>query len=549
MEGARAPEVIGRYAIYGKIASGGMASVHFGRLIGGAGFSRTVAIKRLHPHLAEDPEILSTIIDEARLAARIHHPNVVATLDVVSTARDLLLVMEYIRGEALSRLLRAEAARGKRAPIPIVAAIVVGALQGLDAAHEAKSDHGVPLGIVHRDVSPQNIVVGVDGLARVIDFGIAKAAGRLQETREGTVKGKMAYMAPEQLSGGAVTRATDVYAMGVVLWEALAGRRLFQADNDAALAILVINGPTQPPSSFAEGVPAALDSIAMRALAPVSRRYATAREMAEAITAVIQPALSTEVGAWCLDVARESIEQRGQALAEIESAGSGIENLVAKAAREPEPLPPGAEVPRAAPQHSDETRIDRVVVDRASSPTGGGTPVPGTPSGSFRTPPKSDQTPSGLRNPLPSSLRTAQAPISSPSSSGLRAAGPLSASRPGDASSAAVPSASRLEPVFTARAAANPLADTQQSRGAAGPEGRRPLAETVTERLAHFLGPHTARVAVKTFAQKALGRGAETLTLADLPALQAALRPMLRTFVGKQRTESILNEIARDCGA
>src|SRR5580698_1424454 len=183
------PQVVGRYAIYGKIASGGMASVHFGRLIGGAGFSRTVAIKRLHPHLAEDPEVLSTIIDEARLAARIHHPHVVATLDVVSTGTDLLLVMEDIRGEALSRLMKLEAARGRRIPLPITAAIVVGSLHGLHAAHEATSDHGVPLGIVHRDVSPQNILVGVDGLARVIDFGVAKAAGRLQTTREGELKG------------------------------------------------------------------------------------------------------------------------------------------------------------------------------------------------------------------------------------------------------------------------------------------------------------------------------------------------------------------------
>src|SRR5271170_3651744 len=131
------PQVIGRYAIYGKIASGGMASVHFGRLLGAAGFSRTVAIKRLHPHLAEDPQFLSTMIDEARLAARIHHPNVVPTLDVVATGGELLVVMEYVRGESLSRLLKAETVRGQRIPLPIVSAIVVGALHGLHAAHEA----------------------------------------------------------------------------------------------------------------------------------------------------------------------------------------------------------------------------------------------------------------------------------------------------------------------------------------------------------------------------------------------------------------------------
>jgi serine/threonine-protein kinase len=249
--GARSPQIIGRYAIYSGIASGGMASVYFGRLLGGAGFSRTVAIKRLHPHLAEEREFLSTMIDEARMAARIHHPNVVPTLDVVATEGDLLLIMEYVRGESLARLLKTEIDDGRRVPLPIASAIAIGTLHGLHAAHEATSDRGTPLGIVHRDVSPQNILVGVDGMARVIDFGVAKAAGRLQTTRAGLVKGKIAYMAPEQLAGREVTRSADVYAMGVVLWETLTGKRLFQGDSDAALVTQVLAGTTEPPSRHA----------------------------------------------------------------------------------------------------------------------------------------------------------------------------------------------------------------------------------------------------------------------------------------------------------
>src|SRR5271170_1455926 len=163
----------GRYTIYGKIASGGMASVHFGRQRGGEGFARTVAIKRLHPHLAEDPAFRATLIDEARMAARIHHPNVVPTLDVVTAGGELLVVMEYVRGESLARLLKIERARSRRVPLSIVSAIATGALHGLHAAHEATSDTGAPLDIVHRDVSPQNLLVGVDGLARLIDFGVA----------------------------------------------------------------------------------------------------------------------------------------------------------------------------------------------------------------------------------------------------------------------------------------------------------------------------------------------------------------------------------------
>jgi serine/threonine protein kinase len=319
-----APQVIGRYAIYGKIASGGMASVHLGRQVGGAGFSRTVAIKRLHPHLAEDPEFQSTMIDEARMASRIHHPNVVPTLDVVAAEGELLLVMEYVRGESLSRLARLVATRKHRVPLPIASAIVLGALHGLHAAHEAKSDHGAPLGIVHRDVSPQNILVGVDGMARVIDFGVAKAAGRLQTTQDGAIKGKIAYMAPEQLASGTVTRTADVYAMGVVLWEVLAGTRLFSGDNQTAIVTSVLAGVTEPPSRHAPDLPPGLDALVMRALArDPADRFATALDMAEKLLQLVPPAFQTDVGTWCERTARESLAKRGILLAEVESS-SGV---------------------------------------------------------------------------------------------------------------------------------------------------------------------------------------------------------------------------------
>src|SRR5580704_4176495 len=170
------PQVIGRYAIYDEIASGGMASVHFGRFAGASGFARTVAIKRAHPHLAREPEFVLMFLDEARLAARIRHPNVVATIDVLSTPNDLALVMEYVHGESLWRLIRSAQEQGERAPLPIAAAILIDTLHGLHAAHEATDEQGAPLGIVHRDVSPQNILVGADGISRLVDFSIAKAA-------------------------------------------------------------------------------------------------------------------------------------------------------------------------------------------------------------------------------------------------------------------------------------------------------------------------------------------------------------------------------------
>ena len=356
------PQIVGRYGIYGKIASGGMASVHFGRLLGAAGFSRTVAIKRLHAHLAEDPQFLSTMIDEARLAARIHHPNVVPTLDVVAVHGELLVIMEYIRGESLARLLQGESTRNRRVPHPIASAIAIGALHGLHAAHEATSDRGDPLAIVHRDVSPQNILVGVDGVARVIDFGVAKAAGRLQTTSAGSVKGKVAYMAPEQLAAGdariavgEVTRATDIYAMGVVLWEMLAGKRLFSGDHDANLILQVLVGAKDPPSRHTRDLPAPLDALVMKALAlDPANRFASAKEMAEAMREVVQPAFPTDVGRWVEDVASDALARRGAQLADIERISEAMT------------VPPAADDHAVEPRRrasSDDTLANAVVDD------------------------------------------------------------------------------------------------------------------------------------------------------------------------------------------
>src|SRR5262245_17864891 len=172
---------IGRYAMYGPIASGGMATVHFGRLTGEVGFARTVAIKRMHAPLARDPEFVAMFIDEARLAARIRHVNVVETIDVVAADQELMLVMDYVPGESLARLFRTSSERGERIPERIALAVICDVLHGLHAAHEARDERGQALGIVHRDVSPQNVLVGVDGTARVHDFGAAKGAGRIQQ--------------------------------------------------------------------------------------------------------------------------------------------------------------------------------------------------------------------------------------------------------------------------------------------------------------------------------------------------------------------------------
>ena len=318
--GGSGPHVIdGRYAIYDEIASGGMATVHFGCSIGAGSFSRVVAIKRLHAHLAREQEFVTMFKDEARVAARIRHPNVAPTLDVVAIEREIFIVMEYVHGESLSKLFGALRARREPMPLPVVAAILIGLLGGLHAAHEATDERGMSLRIVHRDVSPQNLIVGADGIARIVDFGIAKAVGRLQQTQTGEIKGKFGYMAPEQVNGSPVTRAADIYAAGVVLWEALTGVPLFKADSDVQLAAQVLLGNVRPPSHAVPGVPPVFDDITMCALArDPGSRFATARDMARALESV-PVANASHVAAWIQALAAPVLLRREQQLADIES--------------------------------------------------------------------------------------------------------------------------------------------------------------------------------------------------------------------------------------
>ena len=310
---------VGRYLLHEPIATGGMASVHLGRIIGPAGFSRTVAIKRLHPHLARDPEFVSMFLDEARLAARIQHPNVVSTLDVLASEGELFLVMDYVLGESLSQLVRAATAKGEAIPPRIASSVVAGVLNGLHGAHEARMPSGESMGIVHRDVSPQNILVGVDGVARVVDFGVAKAVSRMQSTQDGQIKGKLSYMSPEQIMRDKVDRRTDLYAVGVVLWEMLALRRLFAEDNPGQTIAAVLEGNVPPLPSIRDDVTPALDAVVQRAVANDRRaRFATAVEFVEALEAAAAPAPAREVTAWVTRVAGVKIDERRKLMKTVE---------------------------------------------------------------------------------------------------------------------------------------------------------------------------------------------------------------------------------------
>ena len=297
-----------------------MATVHLGRLLGPIGFSKIVAIKQMHESAARNPAFVAMFLDEARLSGRVQHPNVVATHDVIAKGGEAFLVMEYVHGESLAALLRASRQRDERLAPPVAVHILCDVLSGLHAAHEATDENGEPLGLVHRDVSPQNIMIGVDGVARVLDFGIAKAAGRMQETQTGQLKGKIGYMAPEQLLGRPLDRRVDIFAAGIVLWEAISGRKLFEADNSGQLMYQVLECEIPTLSSIVDDLPLALSNAVERATArDPEQRFATAREFARELERTTELVSSRGIGDWVTGLCGEALSRRYDRLRAIEA--------------------------------------------------------------------------------------------------------------------------------------------------------------------------------------------------------------------------------------
>ncbi len=273
---------LGKYRIIAELGHGGMAEVFLSMVAGpaGSGFSKLAVVKRLRPNLVEDPEFIAMLVDEARIAARLNHPNVVQTLEVAVENGEYFLAMEFLDGQPLHRIQR----RAKRMGIALSAEveylIVADTLAGLQHAHELSDYDGTPMGIVHRDVTPQNIFVTYNGQVKVVDFGIAKAAGRASETKQGIVKGKVRYMSPEQAMGQAVDCRADVFAAGVLLWEAATKQHFWkQLDELAIIQALLAGDYDASPQSIDPSVPAAIDAMCRKAMAPdASDRYASAAD-------------------------------------------------------------------------------------------------------------------------------------------------------------------------------------------------------------------------------------------------------------------------------
>jgi hypothetical protein len=275
---------IGRYEILGPLATGGMAEILLARLVGPSGFERIVVLKRILPHFASSSAFVKMFLDEARIAAAIRHANVVDVHELGHEGSELYLAMEYLEGESLAGLQRRLRARGERLPPAIAAYVVAAACAGLHAAHELNDAEGRPLELVHRDVSPQNLFVGYDGSVKVLDFGIALARDRLTETETGALKGKIGYMSPEQVAAEPLDRRSDVFALGIVLYECLTARRLFRRESQVETIRAIAEQPIQRPTTIDPDVPPALEAVAMRALERDRvQRYASAADMRRAL--------------------------------------------------------------------------------------------------------------------------------------------------------------------------------------------------------------------------------------------------------------------------
>ena len=356
--GNGASRALGRYRLCFELASGGMATVFLARAEGPGGFEKLVAIKRIHPHLSKERAFIDMFLDEARIASQIDHPNVCSVFEFGEASGTYYIAMEYLHGESLARVRKAlkprPDGRGRR-HLAMCARIVADACEGLHAAHELVDARGEPLHVVHRDVSPGNLYVTYDGGVRVVDFGIATARNRLHQTATGTVKGKFAYMSPEQLRGGLVDRRTDVWALGVVLWELLTQKRLFRRNSESETMFAVMQDPILPPGVVNPEVPPRLETIVMRALDRNPKdRYPTARalgrDLMQYVATTGQAIGLADVAEWMEMLFPESKAKKGQLL---------------DIARQSEPIPHVAGETSNTSQLTSGTRVRRVTKRRA----------------------------------------------------------------------------------------------------------------------------------------------------------------------------------------
>jgi len=292
----------GRYTLVKKLATGGMAEIWLARQSGLAGFNRFVVIKKILAHLSEEKTFVDMFLDEARTSAQLNHPNIVQIYDLGREGDSYFIAMELISGEDLAAIADRGRRTGHPLPVTLAARIVADTCKALHYAHHLRGSTGRPLEIVHRDVSPQNILVTYGGDVKVVDFGIAKAASRSEHTKTGMLKGKFSYMSPEQCRGAPLDLRSDIFALGIVLYESITGTRLFKHDSELMILDMITKRSVPPPSRVRSGIPEALDRIALRALAKSpDRRYSDAldlgRDLERFLLSMHQPSGHTDLAA------------------------------------------------------------------------------------------------------------------------------------------------------------------------------------------------------------------------------------------------------------
>jgi eukaryotic-like serine/threonine-protein kinase len=319
-------EIAQLYTTGERLASDGMGALHLGMKRGGLGFQRIVAIKKFNRHVAQDARFK----EEIRRTSRLTHPNIAQTLDIVEAQGGLELILELVDGVTLHELMLDAARAGYFLPTAVAAGVVCQALHGLHAAHEATDDAGGPLHIVHREVSPLNLMIGKEGLVKVLDFGLAKASSDTHDTPTGEVSDKVAYLAPEQVALAAVDRRTDVFAAGALLWEALTGEPLFRArGTPAATAVMnVLELEIRKPSELRRGLSSRVDWVVMRALArDPARRFASARDFALALEAAVPVASASEIARVLGELCAARIEKNAEMLRRFRQTSDGADWL------------------------------------------------------------------------------------------------------------------------------------------------------------------------------------------------------------------------------
>ncbi len=356
----RQPIPFGKYLLLDRINIGGMAEVWRGKMFGAGGFERLVAIKRILPNIAEDDEFISMFIDEAKISVQLNHANVAQIYELGQISNSYFIAMEYIPGKDMRAIFDRCRKKGEPAPVPLVAFVVARMCEGLDYAHRKKDNLGRDLNIVHRDISPQNVLISFEGEVKVIDFGIAKAAGKATKTQAGILKGKFGYMSPEQIRGMPLDRRSDIFAIGVCLYEMLTGERLFVGESDFSVLEKVRKAEVPPPSTYNRRIPEALEKIVLKALArDVDERYQYANELGDDLQRFLitsesifgrKDLMQYMKSTFAEDVEREKL--RLQEYADIkppEGMMAAIEMGFSGASSAPPPAPVSAPVPSQPP--------------------------------------------------------------------------------------------------------------------------------------------------------------------------------------------------------